>query len=79
MLKEVFKMYDFSFGSKTAKGGFNLEKRIASKFENWQRDSLAPKWLQIMGYPLNKIEQLEVVHIPSRLPRVWAQKLKVDD
>jgi len=59
--------YDFNFGSKTAKGGFASEKEIVKKFKNWKIDKEAQEWLKIMGYPLNKIQDLRVFHIPTRL------------
>lgn len=51
-------MYDFEFGSRTAKGGFANEKAICEKFNNWRKDEDATLWLKIMGYNLDKIEGL---------------------
>ncbi len=59
--------YDFNFGSKTAKGGFASEKEVVRKFKNWKIDKEAQEWLKIMGYPLEKIQDLKVFHIPTRL------------
>jgi len=60
-------MYDFEFGSKTAKGGFANEKIICNKFNNWNDDEDAKSWLKIMGYELNKIDYIEAIQIPTRI------------
>ena len=43
-------------GSRTAKGGFYIEKEVAELFNNWKNNSIAQNWLKTMGYDLNKIE-----------------------
>lgn len=43
-------------GSQTAKNGFKNEKDVADKFNRWQTDEDAQKWLIIMQYDLDKIE-----------------------
>jgi hypothetical protein len=48
-------------GSQTAKGGFANEKDICDKFNNWQKDEDAKKWLVIMNYKLDEIENVEAV------------------
>ena len=48
-------------GSETAKGGFSNEKTIAKKFDKWEKDKEAQKWLKIMGYNLDKIKDVEAV------------------
>ena len=48
-------------GSKTAKQGFQNEKDIVSKFNNWKTDSNAKIWLEIMNYNLDEIEYVEAV------------------
>lgn len=55
---------DSSGGSKIAKDGFNNEREIANKFENWENDIEAQQWLKTMGYDFNEIEyvQAEVLH-----------------
>ncbi len=50
-------------GSETAKNGFKNEKDIASKFNNWQTDEEAKKWLLIMNYKLDKIEYVKATVI----------------
>ncbi len=42
-------------GSKTAKDGFKNETAIRDKFNAWQTDEDAKKWLEIMGYKLPQI------------------------
>jgi len=48
-------------GSKTAKQGFQNEKDIVSKFNNWETDNNAKVWLEIMGYKLDEIEYVEAI------------------
>lgn len=50
-------------GSQTAKNGFANEKDIVERFENWQKDNEAQKWLKIMGYELNLIKAVKAVVI----------------
>ena len=51
-------------GSETAKGGFANERIVAKKFDKWNKDEEAQKWLKIMGYNLKKIKKVkaEVLH-----------------
>lgn len=51
-------------GSNTAKNGFKNEKDIADRFNNWNYDNEAKKWLSIMNYDLSKIENIiaKVIH-----------------
>ena len=62
-------MYDFSFGSRTAKGGFANEKAICDKFNNWKEDEDAKLWLKIMGYDLSKIDYVKAIQIPIRIKK----------
>jgi len=62
-------MYNFEFGSRTAKGGFANEKEICKKFNNWKKDKEAQVWLKIMGYELSKIEEIRAIVIPTRLKK----------
>lgn len=50
-------------GSQTAKSGFQNEKEIAEKFNNWEVDADARQWLTIMQYDLNEIEQVKAIVI----------------
>jgi len=68
-------MYDFDFGSRTARGGFANEKEICRKFNNWREDEDAKLWLQIMGYDLSKIDHIQAIHIPTRIKKSDAKKL----
>ncbi len=43
-------------GSETARGGFNNEKDVIVKFNNWATDEDAKKWLECMGYKIGDIE-----------------------
>jgi hypothetical protein len=46
-------------GSQTAKNGFLNERDIVVKFNNWQNDAEAEKWLILMNYNLSDIEKVE--------------------
>ena len=46
-------------GSQIAKNGFANEKEIACKFNHWETDTDAQKWLTIMQYNLNDIEYVK--------------------
>lgn len=48
-------------GSETAKGGFANERAIVEKFNSWEKDKEAKKWLNIMGYDLNEIKEVKAV------------------
>jgi hypothetical protein len=67
-------MYDFEFGSRTAKGGFANEKEICKKFNNWKEDEDAKLWLKIMGYDLNKIDYVKAIQIPTRIKKSDVKK-----
>jgi len=62
-------MYDFEFGSKTAKGGFANEKAVCKKFNNWKSDEDAILWLKIMGYDPDKINYVKAIQIPTRIKK----------
>ena len=62
-------MYDFEFGSRTAKGGFANEKAICEKFNNWKNDEDAKLWLKIMGYDPDKIDYVKAIQIPTRIKK----------
>ena len=46
-------------GSQTAKDGFKNEIDIINKFNNWQNDDDAQKWLILMKYKLNELNMLK--------------------
>ena len=48
-------------GSLTAKHGFQNEKEVADKFNNWRLDEDAQQWLRVMNYDLKDIEHVEAV------------------
>lgn len=48
-----------SRGSETARNGFRNEDDVARKFQNWEKDTDAQKWLCFMGYALKQIEKVE--------------------
>ena len=62
-------MYDFEFGSRTAKGGFANEKAICEKFNNWKSDGDAKLWLKIMGYDPDKIDYVEAMQVSTRIKK----------
>lgn len=46
-------------GSETAKGGFRNEKDVIDRFNNWEKDDVAKKWLKAMGYDISDIEYVK--------------------
>lgn len=48
-------------GSLTARRGFQNEKEVADKFNNWRYDEDAQQWLLIMNYDLKDIEHVDAV------------------
>lgn len=50
-------------GSQTAKNGFANENDILQKFNSWQTDEDAQKWLIIMQYHLNEIEYVKAIKL----------------
>ena len=58
---------DARWGSSVAKRGFNNEEDIADKFRNWEEDSDAQEWLEIMGYETDSIEKLEVENLSRNI------------
>ena len=52
-------MHSAEKGSQIAKDGFENEKDIIKKFNNWEIDSDAQSWLVSMGYILEEIEYVE--------------------
>lgn len=59
--------YDFNFGSKAAKGGFDNEVEVCRKFNNWKNDEVAKEWLNIMGFRLDEIDYLKAVNVPVNI------------
>lgn len=51
--------YLVELGSKTAKNGFENEKTVAEKFNNWKNDKESQKWLETMKYNLLEIEYVK--------------------
>lgn len=50
-------------GSRTAKRGFETERDVVDKFNNWRDDEDAQQWLTIMGYDLKEIEKVKAIII----------------
>ncbi len=46
-------------GSQIAKNGFQNERDVVNKFNNWKMDLEAQSWLNIMKYDLNNIEYVK--------------------
>jgi hypothetical protein len=67
-------MYNFEFGSRTAKGGFANERAVCQKFNNWKKDKEAQLWLSIMGYKINEIKQVRAIRIPPRIKKCDVRK-----
>ena len=52
-----------SLGSQTAKNGFQNERDVLDKFNNWQNDVMAQEWLKAMAYNLMSIEYVKASKI----------------
>ncbi|SFE59422.1 PDDEXK family nuclease [Thermoflexibacter ruber] len=50
-------------GSETAKNGFSNENDVVNKFNNWQKDTDAQKWLLIMKYQISDIEYVKAIKL----------------
>lgn len=64
---------DQLLGSQTAKNGFLNEDDIVAKFNNWQTDESAQKWLVIMQYQLAEIEYVKAVKLSGYKTDVQVQ------
>ncbi len=64
-------------GSQTAKGGFDNEHDIVRKFNNWKKDKTAQKWLEIMGYKLNKLDSVTAIQVPTKISQKDIEKYNV--
>lgn len=65
-------------GSQTAKNGFKNERDICDKFNSWQTDTEARKWLNIMGYNIDDIEYVNAVVLHGQKSDVNVQvKIKI--
>ncbi len=60
-------------GSQTAKNGFLNEDDIVEKFNNWNLDEDAQKWLLIMEYRLNDIEYVKAIKLSGYKTDVQVQ------
>lgn len=66
-------------GSKTAKGGFANEKAICKKFNHWQKDDEARKWLEIMGYKVEQLDSVKAIQVPNKIKKGDLQKFNIDE
>lgn len=53
-------------GSEIAIGGFKNEEDVVMKFNNWQNDEDAKKWLKVMMYNLEEIESVKAERIGQK-------------
>lgn len=58
-----------TIGSQTAKGGFANEHDLVAKFNNWQQDIQAQKWLEIMGYDFKLLSYVKAIQIPTKIKK----------
>ena len=58
-------------GSKTAKDGFNNEKEISNKFNNFLDDTDAKDWLEGFGYLFSDIKSIKSEVIPNKLTKLY--------
>lgn len=66
-------------GSQTAKGGFANEHSIVAKFNNWLNDNEAQIWLQIMGYNLSSISNINAIQIPTKIKKTEVEKYQISE
>ena len=66
-------------GSETAKGGFANEHAVVAKINNWENDLEAQKWLQIMGYNLEKLDNVSAIQIPTKIKKEDIHKFNVSE
>jgi hypothetical protein len=59
--KELIKL-----GSNTAKGGFENEKEVINRFNNWEKDKVAQEWLKAMGYGIENIEFVQAMKVKGQ-------------
>ena len=50
-------------GSVTARNGFKNEHNVINKFNNWEKDKTAQKWLEAMEYNIDEIEYVKASKI----------------
>lgn len=62
-----------SLGSQTAKNGFLNEEDIVNKFNNWQNDDDAQKWLIIMEYQIDDIDYVKALVVSGHKTDVQVQ------
>lgn len=62
-----------SIGSTTAKNGFRNEDEIVAKFNDWESDADAQEWLSIMGYEIDKIENVKAIKISGQKTDIQVQ------
>lgn len=67
-----------TIGSLTAKGGFKNERDIVDKFNNWKKDKTAQHWLNIMGYNLSLIQNVEAIQVPLKIKKENATLYHLD-
>lgn len=60
-------------GSQTAKDGFKNEDDVVNKFNRWEVDEDAQKWLIIMNYSINEIEYVKAVKLSGYKADVQVQ------
>jgi hypothetical protein len=60
-------------GSQTARNGFRNEDDIVDKFNNWENDEDAIKWLVIMNYIIEEIEYVRAIKISGNKADVQVQ------
>lgn len=56
--KELIKL-----GSQTARGGFKNEQDVIDRFNDWEKDEVAQKWLKAMGYEVSDIEYVKAAKV----------------
>ena len=61
-------------GSKTAKDGFNNEKEISNKFNNFLDDTDTQDWLEGFDYLFSDIKSIKSEVIPNKLTKLYLNR-----
>lgn len=64
-------------GSQTAKSGFKNEQDVIDRFNDWERDQLAQKWLKAMNYNVSDIEYVKAIKVRGQYKADIQVRIKI--
>jgi len=64
-------------GSNTAKRGFKNEKDVIIRFNNWEKDEIAQKWLNAMNYKIKDIEYVKASKVRGQYKADVQVKIRI--